>query len=86
MNGSSDGCVYDCMRVEIRTFIAEHSVVHVGDTPSDVEAAHLAGVKSVAVASGRFGMETLLEHSPTWLLESMADVDGVLNKCFGICC
>ena len=50
---------------EVRRRLSGAAVVHVlGDTPSDIQAAHAAGVPVIAVATGIFGREELRSHSP----------------------
>jgi phosphoglycolate phosphatase-like HAD superfamily hydrolase len=36
----------------------------VGDTPFDVEAARANGLPTIAVATGRYSFEELMEHAP----------------------
>jgi phosphoglycolate phosphatase-like HAD superfamily hydrolase len=45
----------------------------VGDTPLDITAAEGAQVVSVAVASGKYGLEELREHNPDHALASLED-------------
>lgn len=44
--------------------ITEPTVCVVGDTPFDIEAARANGLPTIAVATGRFTFETLMEHHP----------------------
>jgi phosphoglycolate phosphatase-like HAD superfamily hydrolase len=44
----------------------------IGDTPRDIEAAKLAGVNSIAVATGDFTLEQLKEHKPNYLMSALA--------------
>lgn len=46
--------------------------VIIGDTPRDIECAKYAGMKSVAVTTGRFSKEELAPKSPDLLLENLA--------------
>jgi phosphoglycolate phosphatase len=52
--------------------------VLVGDTPRDVHAAHEAGARAVAVASGPYGLEALREAGADAVLEDLCDTDRVL--------
>ncbi len=70
-------------RVEIfRTGIAEvkrrlgldASVCIIGDTPSDISAAIVAGVPVIAVATGIHGKEELLKHGPDICVDSCAEL------------
>lgn len=47
-------------------------IVVIGDTPRDIAAAKAIGAETVAVATGRYGLESLAEHRPTHALPSLA--------------
>ena len=47
------------------------AVVVIGDTPEDIRCARSSGVRSVAVASGRYTRAELAEHSPDHLFDSL---------------
>jgi phosphoglycolate phosphatase len=65
---------------EARRRLSAAAVVYVvGDTPSDIQAAHAAGVPVIAVATGIFSLKELKSHGPdlcvsscTELLDSLA--------------
>ncbi len=59
--------------------ITAERVVIVGDTPLDVEAARLAGTRSVGVATGQYSSEQLRQAHADAVLESLADVDASLD-------
>lgn len=46
--------------------------VIIGDTPRDVICAKNAGMKCVAVTTGKYGYDELLEHRPDLIIESLA--------------
>jgi len=50
------------------------SVCVVGDTPRDIEAAHANGLPVIAVATGHFSFDELLQHSPEVCATSLADL------------
>jgi phosphoglycolate phosphatase-like HAD superfamily hydrolase len=50
----------------------ECRVVVIGDTPRDIAAAKAIGAETVAVATGRYGLESLVEHRPTHALPSLS--------------
>lgn len=52
--------------------------VLVGDTPLDVRAAHEAGARAVAVASGPYGVEELREAGADAVLEDLVDTEVVV--------
>lgn len=49
----------------------EAAVVIVGDTPSDIAAAHANGLPIIAVATGHFSFDRLLEDSPEICAENL---------------
>jgi phosphoglycolate phosphatase len=50
------------------------SVCVVGDTPRDIEAARANGLPVIAVATGTFSFDALLEHHPQVCATSLADL------------
>ncbi len=44
-----------------------------GDTPRDVMCAQNAGMKSVSVTTGRYGIDELAEHNPDVIIDSLAN-------------
>jgi phosphoglycolate phosphatase len=51
----------------------------IGDTPFDVFHAREAGARSIAVASGSYGMEALAQSRPDFLVESLHPPDRILE-------
>ncbi len=47
--------------------------IAIGDTPLDVEAAHGAGIKALAVATGEYTVAELRTAGADWAVESLAD-------------
>ena len=58
---------------------APGAVAMVGDTIFDVEAAHNAGIDSIAVCSGAHSPERLAEARPTFLFASLQEIPGILE-------
>ena len=50
------------------------TVCVVGDTPRDIEAAHANSLPVIAVATGSFSFDALLEHRPEACVSSLADL------------
>lgn len=50
------------------------SVCVVGDTPRDITAAHENGLPVIAVATGNFGFDDLLQHAPEVCATSLEDL------------
>jgi phosphoglycolate phosphatase-like HAD superfamily hydrolase len=59
------------------TTIDPTEVIVVGDTPRDVRAAHLAGARAVAVATGEFTADELQRQRPVAVLADLTDTDSV---------
>jgi phosphoglycolate phosphatase len=55
------------------------AVAMVGDTIFDVEAAHNAGIDSIAVCSGAHSPERLAEARPTFLFASLQEIPAILE-------
>jgi len=53
---------------------SEATVCVVGDTPRDIEAAHANGLPVIAVATGHFSFEQLMEHKPEVCATTLADL------------
>lgn len=53
---------------------------YVGDEVRDIEAAHLAGIKIIAVCWGFNSVSALKEAKPDLLLKSPSDLSSLLNK------
>ena len=50
------------------------TVCVVGDTPRDIEAAHANSLPVIAVATGRYSFDELMEHRPEVCASSLADL------------
>ncbi len=64
--------------------IAAKEAVVVGDTPADIDCAHAAGCRVVAVATGRFTERDLEAHGPDELLPDLSDRErfvGAVSRC-----
>lgn len=55
----------------------------VGDTPLDVEAAHLAGVPAMGVATGRYSVAELVASGADYALPDLSDTSRVLSMLLG---
>jgi phosphoglycolate phosphatase-like HAD superfamily hydrolase len=53
---------------------AQATVCVIGDTPRDIEAAHANGLPVIAVATGHFTFDELLEHRPEACTTTLADL------------
>lgn len=58
---------------------ATGSTAMVGDTIFDVEAAHNAGIDSIAVCCGAHGPDKLAAANPTYMVESLRQVSTILG-------
>ena len=59
------------------------SVIVLGDTPLDVEAAHVAGAQALGVGTGRFTVEQLLASGAEWAVPDLSDTNQVLRALLG---
>lgn len=58
-------------------------VVVIGDSPRDIQAAHAADVRVVAVATGRTPLDQLSQAHPDHLLPDLTDTGAVLTAILG---
>jgi phosphoglycolate phosphatase-like HAD superfamily hydrolase len=58
-------------------------IVLVGDTPLDVRAAHMAGARAVAVATGPYGVPELRDSGADAVLEDLRDAERVVAAVTG---
>ena len=62
--------------------LAGKDVVVLGDTPNDILCARPWGLRTIAVATGRFGREELESYRPDSLFADFSDGDAVLCSIF----
>jgi phosphoglycolate phosphatase-like HAD superfamily hydrolase len=55
-----------------------HSMVIVGDTPSDIHCGRPIGARAIAVASGHYTIDALAAHDPSAVFSDLADTEAVL--------
>ncbi len=58
-------------------------IVIIGDTEHDVACGRTLGVRSIAVATGPFGVDELAAHGPDHVFADLADTDAVLRAILG---
>lgn len=54
-------------------------VVIIGDTPNDIQCGKHLGVRSIAVATGKYDAESLSRHMPDYIFESLEDTHAVIE-------
>jgi phosphoglycolate phosphatase-like HAD superfamily hydrolase len=59
--------------------IAQHDVLVVGDTPLDIACARAAGVRSIAVATGGYGVDVLQSSGADAVFQDLADTSAFLR-------
>lgn len=59
------------------------TVVVIGDTPRDIACGKAGGARTVAVATGHWDAETLLQHAPDVVLENLADTEAAIRAIIG---
>jgi phosphoglycolate phosphatase len=50
----------------------------IGDTPHDIQCGKIIGARTIAVATGSFGLKELQSHTPTATFADLSDTDAVL--------
>jgi phosphoglycolate phosphatase-like HAD superfamily hydrolase len=60
-----------------RPFVGRDVVV-IGDTPNDIDCGRAAGARTIAVASGPFGLDELRAHGADVALANLADTEAVI--------
>ena len=66
-------------REQLGVDIPGGDVVVIGDTPADIDCARAVGARTIAVATGRYGVEELSTHAPTAVFEDLSDTAAVLR-------
>lgn len=56
-----------------------HDAIVLGDTPLDVDAAHLAGARAIAVATGKYGVDELAASGAEFVVPDLADTARMLE-------
>ena len=54
-------------------------VVVIGDTPNDIDCGRVAGARTIAVATGPFGVDDLRAHTPDVVFADLTDTDAVID-------
>lgn len=67
-------------RFDIR--LAGKAVVIVGDTPADILCAKPLGLRSIAVATGRYTADDLASFRPDYVFENLSDIVSILRAIF----
>lgn len=57
-------------------------LVIIGDTPADIHCGRSLGVRAIGVATGRYSVSELAEHSPAAVFETLENTDAVLDAIF----
>ena len=65
-----------------RAFIGRYVVV-IGDTPNDIDCGRAAGARTIAVATGPFGVDELRAHGADVALVSLADTEALIAAVLG---
>lgn len=58
-------------------------VVVIGDTPNDIACGRVAAARTIAVATGPFGVDELLSHHPDVAFANLTDTDAVVAAILG---
>lgn len=63
--------------------VEPHTAVIIGDTPADIDCGRRAGVRTIAVATGRYSMEELASHEADVVFEDLTDTGAVIRAIVG---
>ena len=66
-------------REQLGLEVPAQRVIVIGDTPSDIECAHAAGARAIAVATGRYSVDELREHGPAAVFADLSDTEAVIE-------
>jgi phosphoglycolate phosphatase len=66
-------------RLTGKNFTPSHTVI-IGDTEHDIRCARTLNAHSIAVATGNFTMQELIQHNPGALFKNFADTGDVLTE------
>jgi phosphoglycolate phosphatase len=59
------------------------AIVVIGDTPADLTCGRSLGASAIGVATGRYSVEELLQHSPIAAFDDLSDTDAVTRAILG---
>lgn len=59
---------------------APEACIYIGESPFDIQAGVASGVYTVAVPSGSWSPESLLECHPDWYIEDIAQLQELFKK------
>jgi phosphoglycolate phosphatase len=62
---------------------AGRDIVVIGDTPNDIDCGRAAGARTIAVATGPFGVDALRAHGADVALANLADIEAVIAAILG---
>ncbi len=65
------------------THVKGEQMVIIGDTPADIQCGRSLNVRSIGVATGRYGVSELSTHNPTAVFETLEDTDAVVSAILG---
>jgi phosphoglycolate phosphatase-like HAD superfamily hydrolase len=66
-------------REELGLHVEGDAIVIIGDTPADIDCGRAIGARAIAVATGRYSVEELAEHSPFAVFPNLADTNAVMR-------
>lgn len=70
--------LYERLGVEV----TGSDVIVIGDTPADIHCGRSIGARAIGVATGRYSMEELLEHSPHAVFPDLSDTSTVMSAIY----
>lgn len=58
--------------------LAGRELVVIGDTPADIDCGRALGARAIGVATGRYSVKELAQHSPFAVFEDLSDTSAVM--------
>jgi len=59
--------------------VAGDAIIIIGDTPADIDCTRGIGARAIAVATGRYSVDDLAEHSPAAVFADLSDTAAVMR-------
>ena len=66
-------------REQLGLQVAGDAIVIIGDTPADIDCTRGIGARAIAVATGRYSVDDLSEHSPAAVFADLSDTAAVMR-------
>ncbi len=79
IRGELPGIAQRRAREQLGLHVEGDAIVIIGDTPADIDCTRGIGARAIAVATGRYSVDDLAEHSPVAVFADLRDTDAVMR-------